>query len=219
MVSIEIDSVTKRYRRVTALEEISIAIEGGMVHGLLGPNGSGKTTLIRLIAGLERPTEGQIDSSTDDIGVCFQQPCFFPSLTVDENISIFADLADEPVEDNWIDELCENIRLSPVRHRTADQLSGGFAKKLDLVLALLKKPAILLLDEPVADIDDESRSDIRSFIEMYQDEDRIVLLSTHDIEGFSPILDQITYIMDGRKRFTGGPDQFDEWLHELETRK
>lgn len=209
MAEIAIADLAKRYGGVWALEGVSIDIPLGTVHGLIGPNGSGKTTLLRLLAGLERPTTGTIDRPTGPVGVSFQHPRFYPALTADENIAVFADLADEPPGADWIDELCDAIRLTPVRHRRAADLSGGFAKKLDLALAVLKRPPILLLDEPVGDVDDYSRTDIRAFLDAYRAEDRAIVLSTHDVEGFTPILDRVTKLVNGRVVDEGPPDEVD----------
>lgn len=200
MSAITLSGVSKRYGSVVALEDVTLEIDTGTVHALVGPNGSGKTTLLRLIAGIERPTTGRIDRGPGTIGVSFQQPRVYPELTVDENIDVFAGLAATTPSSDWIDTVCDEIRLTPARHRRAGDLSGGFAKKLDLALALLKQPDILLLDEPVADIDDSSRADIQAFIGDYKRDDRTILLSTHDVDGFKPILDRTTRIVDGHLR-------------------
>lgn len=206
MSAITVTEVSKRYGDVVALDSVSLSVPYGSVHALLGPNGSGKSTLLRLIAGLEHPTAGQIDCHGLDIGISFQQPRWFPALTVDENIDIFASMASTAPTPAKIDSICETIRLSPVRHRRAADLSGGFAKKLDLVLSVLKAPDILLLDEPLADVDETSRHHIRSFIDGYRSEDRAVLMATHDREGFAPVVDHATVLLDGQVVDAGEPE-------------
>lgn len=209
MVEIIIDGVTKRYGRVAALEDVSVAVRSGSIHALVGPNGSGKTTLIRLLAGIDRPTSGCIEHDSVAVGVSFQHPRVFPSLTVDENLDVFASMADHRPTPAWIDEVCDSIRLTPVRHRRAGDLSGGFAKKLDIALAVLKRPDLLLMDEPLADVDAQSRTDISSFIGDFRRDNRTIIISTHAYEMFEPILDRVTLLVDGRVRADGTPEDLE----------
>lgn len=190
---------------VVALDGVSLTVEHGEFHGLLGPNGSGKSTLFRLIAGLERPTAGSISRPDATVGYSFQRPCFFEDLTVRENLRVFRSLQDDPPSWEWIEELIEGLRLAPADHRIAGDLSGGFSTKLDLALALLGQPTVLLLDEPFTDVDDYSRRKIRAFLEAYQRDDRTILVSTHNVEEFAPVLDRVTVILDGTVRFDGEP--------------
>lgn len=225
MPAVTVDAVTKRYgtpsrfaragaagRRpgvddgqVVALDDVSLTVERGEFHGLLGPNGSGKSTLFRLIAGLERPTAGTIVRPDSTIGYSFQRPCFFEDLTVRENLRVFRSLQDDPPSREWVESLIEGLRLAPADHRIAGDLSGGFSTKLDLALALLSRPTVLLLDEPFTDVDDYSRRKIRSFLEDYRGEDRTVLVSTHNVEDFAPLLDRVTVVLDGTVRYDGEP--------------
>jgi len=190
---------------VVALDGVSLTLERGEFHGLLGPNGSGKTTLFRLIAGLERPTAGTISRPDATVGYSFQRPCFFDDLTVRENLRVFRSLQDDPPAWDWVESLIDGLRLDPAAHRVAGTLSGGFSTKLDLALGLLSRPDVLLLDEPLTDVDDYSRRRIRGFLADYQREDRTILVSTHNVEDFVPVLDRVTVILDGTVRFDGEP--------------
>ncbi|ELY51359.1 ABC transporter ATP-binding protein [Natronorubrum bangense] len=198
--------VTKRYGETTALEGLSLTFCPGTFHGLIGPNGSGKTTLFALLAGLTRPSSGRIErDSAATVGYSFQEPRFYPALTVRENLEIFRGFAAEPPPKTWLETLLEELRLEPAADRRAAELSGGFRKKLDLALALVKRPQFLLLDEPLADVDDYSRRRIRSFLETYQTDDRTVVVSTHNVAAFADRLDRLTVIVDGDLRFDGPP--------------
>jgi ABC-2 type transport system ATP-binding protein len=190
---------------VVALDGVSLAIEHGEFRGLLGPNGSGKTTLFRLIAGLERPTSGTVSRPDASVGYSFQRPCFFEDLTVRENLRVFHRLLDDPPDWSWTEELIGGLRLDPADHRVAGDLSAGFATKLDLALALLGRPSVLLLDEPFADVDDYSRRRIRSFLADYRTDDRTIVVSTHNVEAFAPVLDRVTILLDGTLRYDGEP--------------
>lgn len=193
---IEIDGIEKRFGSIDALRGVELEIRPGEFHGIIGPNGSGKTTLFRIIAGLATPSSGTVSRPTS-IGFSFQQPRFYQSLTVRENLSVFRSLAETPISKQWVETLIDKLRLDPVAHRSAGTLSGGFAKKLDLSLALLAQPTYVLLDEPLADIDDFSKRRILSFLAAYQQTGRTVVVSTHRIDEFATLLDRVTIILDG----------------------
>ncbi|WP_290815038.1 ABC transporter ATP-binding protein [Halovivax sp.] len=200
---IRLVDVTKRYAAATALEGVTIDIRPGEFHGLVGPNGSGKTTLFRVLAGLTRPTEGRVERRGDPtVGFSFQEPRFYPELTVRENVSVFRRLSGASVDDDWVETLYEELRLEPAVHRRADELSGGFRTKLDLALALLARPQYVLLDEPLADVDEHSRRRIRAFLERYQraEPDRTVVVSTHNVRAFARSFDRLTVLVDGTVR-------------------
>ena len=198
-----VEGVTKRYDGVTALSEVSTDVEPGTFHGLVGPNGSGKTTLFHLLSGLARPTDGRVRRPSVPVGVGFQIPRFYPDLTVRENLSVFRSFAADPAPADWTETLLEELRLDPAAHRKASDLSGGFRTKLDLALAMVKRPTFLLLDEPLTDVDDHSRRRIISFLSAYPGEDRCVVVSTHNVEAFGPDFDRVTVLVDGTVAFDG----------------
>ena len=198
-----VEGVTKHYDGVTALSGVSVDVEVGSFHGLVGPNGSGKTTLFHLLSGLARPTDGRVRRPPVPVGVGFQVPRFYPDLTVRENLSVFRSFAADPPPADWTETLLEELRLDPAAHRKADDLSGGFRTKLDLALAMVKRPTFLLLDEPLTDVDDHSRRRIISFLSTYPGEDRCVVVSTHNVEAFGPAFDRVTVLVDGTVAFDG----------------
>lgn len=200
------EDVTKTYGRVTALSDVSLRVERGTFHGLVGPNGSGKTTLFHLLSGLVRPTSGRVIRPAHSVGVGFQEPRFYPELTVRENLSVFRSYVDETPPVSWIETLLSELRLEPAAHRLGRDLSGGFRTKLDLALALVKRPTYLLLDEPLADVDDHSRDRIVSFLAQYATEERAVLVSTHTIDAFEAAFDRLTVLVDGSVAFEGSVD-------------
>lgn len=199
--AITLRNVRKQYGPVTALDGVDLAIRPGEFHGLMGPNGSGKTTLFRLVAGLARPTGGAVERSDATVGFSFQEPRFYPDLTVRENVDVFRSLQSDPEPASWVETVLEELRLEPAAHRVAGDLSGGFQTKLDLALGLVKRPAFLLLDEPFADVDDHSRRQIREFLAAYRAEGRTVVVSTHNIDDFAPVLDRLTVLFDGEVRY------------------
>jgi ATPase subunit of ABC transporter with duplicated ATPase domains len=128
---IAVDGVSKVYGELRAVDDVSLTVEPGCLHCLVGPNGSGKTTLFRLLAGLTNPTEGRVDRPADGMGVGFQQPTFYREFTVAENLDVFADLVDADPE--WRATLEDRFDVDRIRHRESGALSGGQANKVDLV--------------------------------------------------------------------------------------
>lgn len=196
MATLALSDVTKRYGSVVALDECTLEIDAAGFHCLLGPNGSGKTTLLRILLGLERPTSGSVVRDDVTVGSGFQRPSFYPSLSVRENLAVFRRFHGG-VDDEWRERLLDGIRLRPALDRRAGALSGGFARKLDLALALQRRPEVALLDEPLGALDDVSRDRLLEFLRTYADEGYTVVVSTHRITSFEPYLDRLTVLHDG----------------------
>ena len=202
MAAIRFDNVVKRYGDVVALDGVDIEIQTGRCHCLLGTNGSGKTTLLRLLLGLTRPTEGAVVRSTATIGCSFQQPTFYPDLTVTENLDVFGSMVPPP-DAQWRAELLDVLGLDRVATRAAGQLSGGWQQKLDLALAFLKRPTIAVLDEPLDDLDEPSKRRFQRFLADYPDDDHGLLLATHHVDEFAATVDHVTVLDRGRVRDDG----------------
>lgn len=200
MHPIEIQSVTKRYGHTTALADVSLAFEVGEVHALVGPNGAGKTTLFRVLLGLTRPDSGTVSVPDVPVGCAFQEPRVYGTLTVQENLDLFAGLTDAAT--GWVETLVDRCGLERVLHRRAGALSAGFANRLELAVAMVDRPRVLLLDEPLADVDDEYRSRIRAFLADYASDDRLLVLATHQFDSLTKLVDVVTVIDGGRVRGT-----------------
>ena len=213
MPVIELRDVTKRYDEVTALDAVDLTVEAGTVHCLVGPNGSGKTTLFRTVLGLIQPTSGEVSLPDGRIGCGFQRPNVYRDLTVAENLSVFGGLVGG-IDEEWRDELIDTLRLDRVIDRTAADLSGGFAKKLDLALALLDQPDALLLDEPLSDLDDVSKTRLIEFLGEYRDAGNAIVVSTHHLTDFDPLIDHLTVLYDGNTVIDADRDRIDLDGHE-----
>ncbi len=201
--TVRFDGVTKRYGSVTAVADLTLAVEDGL-HCLLGPNGSGKSTLLRLAAGLTRPTAGRVEAPAE-LGVGFQRPSFYPGLSVRENVQTFASLAGA-TDGEWLQTVVDDLRLDRALDRRAGELSEGFARKLDLALAFLRRPPVVLLDEPLGALDDLSRERFLSFVGAYADghldadadpDGRTVLVATHRLSEFRAHADRVTVLHRG----------------------
>jgi putative spermidine/putrescine transport system ATP-binding protein/spermidine/putrescine transport system ATP-binding protein len=209
--ALELDSVTRRFGPVIAVDRISLAIEQDEFFALLGPSGSGKTTMLRLIAGLEQPDEGQVriagEVVTDlppyrrGVGMVFQNFLLFPHKTVAENI-VFPlrmqkmDRAQQQKQLGWILEL---LHLQGLEARYPNELSGGQQQRVALARGLISRPALLLLDEPLANLDRELRSEMEVEIRRYQKELKIPFVYvTHNQEEALTMSDRIAVMRNGR---------------------
>jgi ABC-2 type transport system ATP-binding protein len=193
---------------VVALDGVSLTIESGQYHCLLGPNGSGKSTLLRLVLELARPDEGTISRPDAVLGCSFQQPNFYPDLSVRENINVFTSMVGADDEE-WNQTVVDELRLNDELAREASDLSGGYARKLDLALALIKEPDFLFLDEPLAALDDVSKTQLLEFLDEYTDMGNTVVVSSHYVEAFEPYLDHVTLVHDGNVLFDKPMDKID----------
>jgi len=205
--AIELDDVEKRYGSVRALKGVSARFEPGTAHAVIGPNGSGKTTLFRILLGLTSASAGTVSVPDATLGCGFQQPQFYPGLTVGENLRTFGSLTG--ADPAWIDALTERCGLERLEHRLAEELSDGLAKKLDFALAFIDRPDVVVLDEPFADVDDESKPRLRDFLDAYATEGRLLLVTSHQLELFEDVLDSLTVLYHGEV-------VFDERLQDIE---
>jgi ABC-2 type transport system ATP-binding protein len=205
---IEIEDVRKTFGSVVALDGVSLAIEPGQYHCLLGPNGSGKSTLLRLVLELALPDEGTIRRPDAVMGCSFQQPNFYPDLSVRENLNVFTSMIGADDEE-WNQTVVDKLRLNDELNREGSALSGGYARKLDLALALVKQPDFLFLDEPLAALDDVSKTQLLEFLDEYTDRGNTVVVSSHYVEAFEPYLDHVTLMHDGDVLFDEPMDALD----------
>jgi ABC-2 type transport system ATP-binding protein len=170
MDAIRIQSVTKKFGEITAVDNLSLEVQKGEMFALVGPDGAGKTTTIRMLCGITPPSAGeltvlgfdvkkQIGEVRNRIGYLSQKFSLYGDLTVDENIEFFAEIHGVRNYHDRRNELLEFTRLTPFRTRLADKLSGGMKQKLALACTLVHTPELILLDEPTTGVDPVSRRD------------------------------------------------------------
>lgn len=194
---IQLESVSKQFGSVTALDTIECTFDRQTIYGITGPNGSGKTTLFEIILRLRRPTTGVVTAPVPaDIGFSFQQPRFYGDLTATENLTVFSRLTGH-VDSTWKKRLIAELRLDRVAHRPARTLSGGFQKKLDIAIALLSNPDVVMLDEPLSAVDALSRDRIIELLVEHVDNGGTVILSSHNHERVDSIVDTNITLHDG----------------------
>jgi spermidine/putrescine ABC transporter ATP-binding subunit len=190
---IRFENVSKRYGKVLAVDNVSLSIEEGEFFALLGPSGCGKTTLLRMLAGFETPTEGRILIDGQDIShtppnkrpvnMVFQSYAVFPHMTVAENVAYGLKVDGVGAAERFrrVEEALALVKLDGYGARKPDQLSGGQRQRVALARALVKRPRVLLLDEPLSALDAKLREAMRSELTLLQEKVGITFLFvTHD---------------------------------------
>ena len=190
---IEFRNVTKRFGPVTAVDDVSLSIEEGEFFALLGPSGCGKTTLLRMLAGFELPSSGQILIDGEDVtraapnrrpvNMVFQSYAVFPHLSVQKNVEYGLRMDGVPPEERRerARAALDLVQLSGYGDRAPDQLSGGQRQRVALARAIVKRPRVLLLDEPLSALDAKLREELRFEMSALQDKLGITfVMVTHD---------------------------------------
>ena len=214
MAGLRIENLTRHFgtprARVTAVDRLTLEIAEGELLVLLGPSGSGKTTLLRMIAGLESSDSGDIllggksilkeNVERRRIGMAFQYPALLPQLSAAENIELGMKLRNVPSADRSarICELAELLSISDLLSRAPETLSGGQQQRASLARALALRPEVLLLDEPLANLDPSSRLDLRTSIRAVQQKLRVTTIYvTHDQNEAASVADRIAVLDHG----------------------
>lgn len=223
MSDVRLSSVRKVFGGVTAVGGVSLSIDRGEMVCFLGPSGCGKTTTLRMIAGLDRPDEGEIiirGKAVNDlptykrnIGMVFQNYALFPHMTVKENIAFGLSMRKEPRSeiDRRVKEVMELIRLELLADRLPSQLSGGQRQRVALARAIVTKPDVLLLDEPLGALDKKLREQMQIEIRSLQQEVGITtVFVTHDQEEALTLSDRIVVMEAGRIVQVGTPQDIYE---------
>ncbi len=217
---VTIDSVVKRYGNFTAVDQISLTIEPGEFFTLLGPSGCGKTTLLRMIAGFNTIDEGSIyfdekkinhvEAHKRDIGMVFQNYAIFPHLTVYENVAygLKAKRVKRGDIETRVAAALEQVQIQALRSRRPNELSGGQQQRVALARAFVIEPGVLLMDEPLSNLDAKLRVQMRMVIKKLQRRLGITTIYvTHDQEEALAISDRIAVIKDGKVMQCGTPEQ------------
>ncbi len=232
MTQVLIDGLTKRYGTATAVDRLSLQVEDGQFVSLLGPSGCGKTTTLKCIAGFEDVSGGRIlfdgkDVSRElpenrDIGMVFQSYALFPHLTVAGNLAFGLEMRKiRPAEiKERVAKALDMVQLAPYADRYPRALSGGQQQRVALARALVIEPRILLLDEPLANLDAKLRDEMRMFIRDLQQRVGITTLYvTHDQSEAMTMSDLVVVMFDGRIAQAAPPqDVYDRPVSEAVAR-
>ena len=222
MSILSVKNLTKSFSKQKALNNISFEIKPNKITGIVGPDGAGKTTLLRILSGLlsfeakeieilDLDLESNIQNIQEQIGYMPQKFGLYEDLSVEENLRLFANLQSIPMDNlqNRIDELLHFTSLYNFKDFLAKNLSGGMKQKLGLASALIKKPKLLLLDEPGVGVDPISRKELWSMVENLTKENVTVLWSTAYLDE-AELCDEVILLNEGDILFFGNPDVLKE---------
>ncbi len=214
---IRIENIVKKFGEVTAVNNISLNIHQGEVFCLLGGSGSGKSTLLRMLAGFDDPTEGRVIIDGDDISgkpperlpvnMMFQSYALFPHMTVEKNIGygLRRDGVSKAETKQRVDEILELVKLTPFASRKPSQLSGGQRQRVALARCIVKRPKVLMLDEPLGALDKKLREETQQeLLKIQRDLGLTFIVVTHDQEEAMTMADRIG-IMDMGQIVQVGP--------------
>ena len=209
---IETIKISKSYGRNSILNEISINIDLNEITGLLGPNGAGKTTLFYILAGLTKPTKGEVLlnnseitnlslSSRADSGLVYlpQEPSIFRNLSVKDNLrsSLETKILSKPEIEKRIDELMEEFKISSLANRKGRELSGGQRRRVEIARSIALNPKFIMLDEPFAGIDPLAIDDLKELIQKLTKKGLGILISDHNVKATTDICKKIFVINSG----------------------
>jgi spermidine/putrescine ABC transporter ATP-binding subunit len=220
---LRIENVQKAFGRTRAVDGISLDIRENEFFALLGPSGCGKTTLLRMLAGFETPNSGRILLSGNDISplppekrplnLMFQSYALFPHMSVRQNLSYGLEMERLPKAEirRRVDETLASTDLSALADRKPDQLSGGQKQRVALARALVKRPKLLLLDEPLGALDKKLRERMQLELKRLQHEAGITfVIVTHDQEEALVMADRMAILKDGKLLQAGSPEEIYE---------
>lgn len=222
MEIIKINNVSKNYKNIKALNNISFSINEGELYGLLGVNGAGKTTLLKILSGLTNPTNGDfiVDGFTNNnmdeikriIDISPQESAVAKNLTVLENLKFFQDLYNQK-DENYLKEIIDDLGLNEVINQRAKTLSGGYQRRLSIALGLISKPKILLLDEPTLGLDVIARRELWKIVNKFKGKITIILTS-HYLEEIEALCDRVAILSKGNLLIEGTIDEIKEKTNE-----
>ena len=205
--------LVKRYKDVLAVDHIDLNVGHGDVYGFLGPNGAGKTTTLRMALGLITPTEGTVElfgrdpmrhgaRALEGVAGFVEAPRFYPYLTARKNLQLLAALDGNDAASR-IDEVLDVVELSPRAGHKVGGYSHGMRQRLGIAAALLRRPRLLILDEPATGLDPAGMRDMRALIRRLADEQITVLLSSHQLPEVQELCDRVAIVESGRVVYEG----------------
>lgn len=205
----------KSFKGQMAVDHVSLQIKKNSIYALLGPNGAGKSTTLKMVTGILKPSSGSIEfdhhpwrrSDLNHVGALIETPPIYENLTAYENLKVRATLLGVP--DGRIREVLEIVRLSDTKKKRAGLFSLGMKQRLGIAIALLNKPKLLLLDEPVNGLDPVGIEELRNLIRSFPAEGITVILSSHILSEVRQIADHVGIIAGGKLGYSGeiNPDE------------
>ena len=220
---IEVKNLTKKYKELKAVDDLSFEVRKGEILGLLGPNGSGKSTTINCLLSLLNFSSGSIkifgkEMKPDSydlkskIGVVFQEVSVFDELTVYENIDYFCGLyiSDNKTRKKYIEDAIKLVGLDDFKKFYPKKLSGGLLRRLNIACGIAHKPKLIFLDEPTVAVDPQSRNNILNGIKKLRDDGATIVYTTHYMEEVEILCDRVIILDKGKVLATGTTDELKE---------
>ena len=223
-VALEIKNLVRFYGDLRAVDDISLRVRKGEVFGILGPNGAGKTTVIRMMCGLLKPSSGEVfingskimrNVARVNVGICPQHIVLWSKLTCYEQLVFMARMYDVPgnTAKARADRLIEQMGLSEKRDKIASTLSGGMKRRMNIIMALVHDPEMVVFDEPEAGLDPQSRIMVREFIKETA-KDKTVIFTTHNMDEAERVSDRVAIIDRGKLLKLDTPDNLKKSIGE-----
>jgi ABC-2 type transport system ATP-binding protein len=200
-------SLTKRFGTRVALHDVSFELGAGEIVGLIGPNGAGKTTLLSILAGILRPTQGELTRAPLQVGWVPQQPAVYSKLSVAQNLRLFARLEKLADPEAAVAAMLSQTGLETRADDEVGHLSAGNQQRLNIAVGLLSAPTVLLLDEPSAALDPRQRERLWEFIGGLAGRGTTVVFSTHNVAEVERYATRVLVLVDGELIFSGSPQQ------------
>lgn len=218
--TIVIKDVSKSFGKKVVLNNINLTVESGQIYGLIGPSGSGKTTLVKIIVGMDRPSQGEVhvlDTVVPNlhllqkIGYMAQADALYTDLTGEENLAFFASLFKLKKEEQKerIAYAAELVNLTSHLKKKVQDYSGGMKRRLSLAVSLIQDPQVLILDEPTVGIDPELRQSIWAEIRRLKASGKTILVTTHVMDEAEKC-DRLAMVRDGEILTSGTPAELKE---------
>lgn len=219
---IHTDTLIKKYKNRTVVNQVSIAVSQGQIIGLLGPNGAGKSTTFYMVVGLIKPDAGRIFLDERDItkvpmykraklgiGYLPQEASVFRKLSVEDNIISILEMVglSRKAQKQRLEELLEEFRLTHVRKNNGDSLSGGERRRTEIARALAISPKFILLDEPFAGVDPIAVEDIQYVVHKLKAKNIGILITDHNVQETLSIIDKGYILVDGKIYASGSSEE------------
>jgi ABC-2 type transport system ATP-binding protein len=202
--------LTKRFGDREALRGVEFAADPGELVAVIGPNGAGKTTLLSILAGIQAPDGGEVETGDGAVGWVPQQAALYRRLTVEENLLLFARLEKHSDPHASVEEMLALTGLGERRGEIVARLSGGNQQRINIAIGLLSRPSVLLLDEPSVGLDPRQRARLWEFVSALAVRGTTVIFSTHDIQEAERYGNRMLVLADGEALFDGSAEELRE---------
>jgi len=206
---LHIDSLTKTYGRIRAVDQLNLEVDKGNVYGLLGPNGSGKTTTLGMLLDIVKPNQGSFKwfgdmpsaNNRKRIGATLEHPIFYPYLSAEKNLKIIARIKEKSFDD--FDEVLKLVDLYKRKNDKFKTYSLGMKQRLAIASALIGNPEVLILDEPTNGLDPQGIAEIRNLVIRIANEGMTIIVASHLLDEVQKMCTHVAVLRQGKKLFSG----------------